>query len=296
MQTQIMSGTRWQAPGTCGELVQGAVEGHDFLVNCPIGLFSTATIRPSAIPGVRLRNGRSFGKVSDAIVLASREHGLDLHHEIHVHSPIPRGKGMASSTADISAALEAVCRSCDKPLCSGSFARLLTSIEPSDCVHVPGIAHVNHLNGEVLDCLPPPRGLRVVVADCGGEVNTLDFDRESARAVYRAHEGRVVGTLALLKHGLRHDDLEAVAMAATESARLSQMILRKPQFEDLLARTTELGALGVNCAHSGTVLGVLYREGSALGERITSAVEDEFDTDLTVLGDFPVIGGGCFAC
>ena len=32
--------TRVKAPATCGELIQGAIDGQDFLVNCPIDLFS----------------------------------------------------------------------------------------------------------------------------------------------------------------------------------------------------------------------------------------------------------------
>ena len=92
---------------------------------------------------MRLSDERGFGKVLEAVALAAEQHGLDLHHELRVEGPIPRGKGMASSTADISAALEAVCRSCDKRLCPRSFARLITAVEPSDRVHVSGIAHVN---------------------------------------------------------------------------------------------------------------------------------------------------------
>ena len=58
---------RWQAPGTCGELVQGAIEGRDFLVNCPIALFSRATAHPDAPPGVWLRDGHNFGKIAHVV-------------------------------------------------------------------------------------------------------------------------------------------------------------------------------------------------------------------------------------
>lgn len=298
MQTTTTPGpvARWQAPGTCGEFVQGAIEGRDFLVNCPIDLFSRATAHPGAPPGVWLRDGHSFGKIARAVALAAEAHGLDLHHELHVESPIPRGKGMASSTADICAALAALCRSCGTRLDRCGFARLLAAVEPSDCVHVPGIAHVNHLTGEVLDAFPAPVGLRVIVVDCGGEVDTLGFDRERARGVYRAHESEVAGALARLGRGLRRGESSDVAEAATESARLSQRILYKPQFDALLARAREAGALGVNCAHSGTVLGVLYRADPASRERLLRAVEAEFGADLRVVGDFAVIGGGCREC
>jgi L-threonine kinase len=54
-------------------------------------------------------------------------------------SDIPRGKGMASSTADITAALEATCRICDLSVPAELFARIITEIEPSDCINFQGI-------------------------------------------------------------------------------------------------------------------------------------------------------------
>ena len=55
------------------------------------------------------------------------------------------------------------------------------------------------------------------------------------------------------------------------------------------------GALGVNCAHSGTVLGVLYRAGARLGERLAETVETAFGSGVRIAGDFRIIGGGCRA-
>ena len=39
-------------PGTCGELVQGVVDGTSFLVTCPVNLYSTVS--------VELYHGRRF--------------------------------------------------------------------------------------------------------------------------------------------------------------------------------------------------------------------------------------------
>ncbi len=284
---------RRKAPGTCGELVQGALNGRDFLVNCPIDLFSRATVQAAAAPGLRLRDPERHGKVLRAVALLARRRGLRLRHEASVESAIPRGKGMASSTADLCAALDAVCRSCGEEPTAEEVAAVLAAVEPSDCVHFPGVSLVNHLTGELLDTLPVPDGLRVLVVDCGGEVDTVAFDRDRARGVYRENGARVAGMLHLLRRGLRGQRREAVAEAATRSAELSQRILRKPQFEELLSRAREIGALGVNCAHSGTVLGVLHRAEDCLAEELAACVERRFGRDLPVLGDFRFIGGGC---
>jgi L-threonine kinase len=282
-----------KAPGTCGELVQGEIDGCDFLVNCPIDLFSHATIAVAAVPGLSVRDAGHHTKICDALALLAQRHGLCLAHEIRVDSAIPRGKGMASSTADITAALGAVCRSCGTSLSPEAFASLLAAVEPSDCVHFPGIAQVNHLTGELLNVWQAPHDMRVIVADCGGEVDTVGFDRERARHVYRGNQPVVYGFLHQLSRGLQDGDAAAIGAAATKSAELSQQILPKPQFDELRCVSLELGGLGVNCAHSGTVLGVLYKASEGLGEKLLHGMERHFRSDLNVIGDFALIGGGC---
>jgi L-threonine kinase len=285
--------TRLKAPGTCGEFVQGAIDEQDFLVNCPVDLYSAATVTPCDCPGLSLQHAAQFNKIRDAVALAEYEFVLELQHHVSVTSDIPRGKGMASSTADITAALTAVLRSCDCALSAAIFARILTEVEPSDCVHFSGIAHVNHLTGDLLESLPAPADLRALVVDCGGEVDTIGFDRDRARAVYRAHQPQIKQALQLLKRGLIEGQPAWVAEAATQSAMLSQQIHFKPQFEALLTLVREAGALGVNCAHSGSVLGVLYRGSDALGTRLVARIEQAFGRDLPIIGDLQIIGGGC---
>jgi L-threonine kinase len=284
--------TRLKAPGTCGELVQGHIDGQDFLVNCPIDLYAHARVEPSDRPGLQLHDAPRFAKIRDTVTLAAHELMFELRHRVEVHSEIPRGKGLASSTADISAALAAVLRSGGVRTSPQVFARLLTEVEPSDCTHFDGIAHVNHLTGDLYESMPAPERLRVLVVDCGGEVDTLSFDRDKARSVYRACRGRIVEAVEGLKRGLHARCDEWVAQAATLSARISQDILPKPQFEALLAVASEAGALGINCAHSGSVLGVLYRQRDDAGERLQARVLREFGASVSILGDHRIIAGG----
>ncbi|WP_066335169.1 GHMP family kinase ATP-binding protein [Azohydromonas lata] len=287
--------SKFRAPGTCGEFVQGHIQGRDFLVNCPIDLYSYAEVGTADNDGLHIERESDYFKIRDTLTLAAYELFLPLRHDIQVNSPIPRGKGMASSSADIGAALSAYLHACGQQVSPHIFARLLTEVEPSDCVHFAGIAHLNHLTGDLLESLPPPSGMRALIVDCGGEIDTLCFDRQRARAVYRNHEDCITEALSLLKQGLRANDPAVIAVAATMSATLSQQIHRKPQFEDLLACTTEKGALGVNCAHSGSVLGILYREDSRLTHELLDTVRREFGDSLSIVGDYRIIGGGCDA-
>jgi L-threonine kinase len=284
--------TRVKAPATCGELVQGAIDGQDFLVNCPIDLFAEVELTAARAPGLEIDAEGDFAKVTAALTRVAGLYDITLNHRLCITSPIPRGKGMASSTADITAALGAFIRHGGIDLNDEGLGSLIASVEPSDCVHYPGIAEVNHLTGKLFARFPVPSGLRVIVVDCGGQVETLHFDRARARAIYDEHRGEVMGLLGELRRGLLFADAAAIGDAASRSARLSQRILPKDPLELLHRVCTDAGAVGVNCAHSGTVLGVMYVKRPGRADGLLRAIERAFGHDLPVLGDHAIIGGG----
>ncbi|WP_182084389.1 hypothetical protein [Aureimonas sp. ME7] len=276
--------------------MQGAIGGQDFLVNCPIDTFACATARVVPERGLALAEPDQHQKVRRLADALAERFGVELTHEVRIDSAIPRGKGMASSTADLTAALSALCRCSRISLTPAETGTLLASVEPSDCVHYAGIAWVNHLTGHRLGAWTAPAHLRVIVIDGGGEVDTVGFDRDRARAVYARQEAIVRAYVELLGRSLCLGDLEGIGEAARQSARLSQEILPKAHFAPLERIADKEGALGVNCAHSGTVLGLLYTErgeGDA-GERLRRSVEAEFGTDAPIVGDYAVVGGGCW--
>lgn len=296
------------APATCGELMQGCLDGQDFLVNCPIDRYAMANVCATESPGFKLHQAGKFGKVQHALDLLDEliaqsdqffHRPVDIRRpglEMRLHSDIPRGKGMASSSADLAAALTAACDSYDISLSPQQLSSLIARVEPSDHVHLSGISHVDHLGGAIFDSLPAPDDLSVLVVDCGGEVDTVEFDREHARRVYKQEQSTLSNALQMLKQGLLQRDPTRVAIAATTSALLNQRILPKAQFEDLLACSKEQGALGLNCAHSGTVLGVLYRSSDDIGHRIWQHVERQFGDSVNILGSYRIVSGGCRVC
>jgi L-threonine kinase len=298
LHTQSLSVHRWQAPATCGELFQGALDGQDFMVNCPIDLYATAQATATPHDGLDLRDAKAYGKVMATLhQLAARWSGQQDREPggvaLQLDSPIPRSKGMASSTADASSALAAVAACQGLTLNEAEVARLLTAVEPSDCTNFRGIAHLNFLSGALLDRLPVPRGLRVLVVDCGGEVDTVHFDRDRARSVYAEHSDRLRAALKVLKRGLCSGCNRSVGLAATQSTKLSQLILPKPCFPELRALASEWGLVGINCAHSGTVLGLLYDDDApGYEQQLRAHLAREFGQALQVIGDFAVVGGG----
>ena len=61
----------------------------------------------------------------------------------------------------------------------------------------------------------------------------------------------------MVKEGLRRGNLADIGYGATLSARAHRCILHKPPLEAVMGLAKDVGALGVNAAHSGTAMGVL---------------------------------------
>lgn len=286
------SRTAWMAPGTCGEFVQGRVDGVDFLINSPIDRYAGATVRNTGRAGITVRDGHLFPKVVAAVAEVEARFEVPGGFEIALESDIPQSKGMASSTADLVAAIGAMQARCSLAIGPTELAQILTAVEPSDCTHLTGVALVGHLCGQIFGRFRAPSSLRALVVDCGGEVDTVRFDRSHAHRVYARNETPLRAALHMARRGLMSDNAVALAHAATISARLSQEILPKAPFHDLVAIAAEQGALGVNCAHSGSVLGVLYRPEATSGNRLCRAVEQAFGNDIAIVGDHRIVSGG----
>ncbi|BAS29330.1 GHMP family kinase ATP-binding protein [Limnochorda pilosa] len=102
---------RWaaaSAPGTCGELVQGTLRGEPFLVSCPISWRACARVVLRRERGLCVSGPRGRWKSLRAVRAALRLLGVeDVRAELSLSSPLPVGKGMGSSTAEVLAAAAA---------------------------------------------------------------------------------------------------------------------------------------------------------------------------------------------
>lgn len=276
------------APGTWGELVQGTVDGEDVLVTCPVNLYTLAVARtggPEA-GGWRAPAGRPRTQTA----LAQLPGG----GRVRLRSPLRPGAGMASSTADLAAALAAAAAAGGAALPPAElFARCLR-LEPTDGLMFPGIALVDHRRGVRVELLGAPPPLAILGVDPGGEVRTADFNgRPDLAAANRRKEPVLRAALALAAAAVAAGDPAALAAAATLSARAHQAVLPNPLWEQVAALAPTCGALGVNAAHSGTVLGLLFdrRRADLAGAR--AWLERRLGLPVRTL---ELVGGGVTVC
>lgn len=240
-----------RVPGTWGELVQGALDGVDFLITCPVDLWVDAVAAAGDGDGWQVPPGRRKTAAALAEVAGAGR--------VRLRSPLRPGAGMGSSTADMAAALAAVhVLGGARPDPAWLFRRCL-AVEPTDGLMLPGIALVDHRRGRRLELLGPPPPVAILGIDPGGRVPTRGFNRRAdLDRLNRRKEAAVREAHDLARQAIARGDPAGLAAAATLSARAHQAVLPNPLWELGTAVAREVGALGVNVAHSGVVLGLLF--------------------------------------
>lgn len=245
--------------GSFGELLQGALPGEDqdFLVTLPIRRWSRATFRASSgtCGDVRVLPPEK-AKAREAARRTLAMCGLPRAGWLTVTSELPEGKGLASSTADMVAAVRAVCAAHGWTVRPPAIERLLRGIEPADGVMYAGVVAYHHRQVRLRRWLGALPNLAILAVDEGGAVDTLAFNRLPRRFAPEDKE-EYSALLSRMERALSAGDLAEVGRISTRSAELHQRWLPKRRLADVLAISDEIGGLGVGVAHSGTCLGVL---------------------------------------
>ena len=280
-----------RAPGVCGELVQGMLGNAHFLVTCPIDFFARAQVTLGG-NGTRIDAPGDCPKAAVALraTLIHLDCG-DMGGQLTISSPIPRSKGMGSSSADVVATIAATGLSLGVELSPEAIADIALSVEPSDGVMFPGIALHDHLEGTLVEFLGPPPPMEIVALDFGGTVDTLEFNAVDHSPAWRSIQAEVDEALGLIRAGIQEQDPWQVGRGATISARASQAVLPKPWLPAVLTFAQGVGAAGVNVGHSGTVIGVLLDARERTGKSVFRRARQAFPEAETV-HHFRLLGGG----
>ncbi|MCS7002529.1 MAG: hypothetical protein NZ518_06755 [Dehalococcoidia bacterium] len=243
------------APGAAGELAQGVVDGRHVHVSAPIDRFARAVFVRSESP---LTGPPDCPKALAAVRAYLSERGRPLTGRLLIASDLPRGKGMASSTADIGAAIGAVAAAYGDPISALSVSRLALTIEPTDGSLLPGVALFDHRQGSVAETLGPAPPLAVAIFDPGGAVDTIAYNAVDRRAALEAVSATIRDAIAMIRAGVAAGDPIIVARAATMSAFAHQTIAPKPALEPVWREARDVGAIGVCVGHSGVIIGALF--------------------------------------
>ncbi len=250
--------------GTLGELYQGphweAGVPHISIVSLPVDKFSWChfTLDPGGAE-FDASDLRGRDKAARAMGLFLDRYGLTMPPgRITFHSELPMGKGMASSTADIVATLRCLFRLFAVPYDQNVVTGILGHIERADSVFLDEFALYLSATQRVVRPLGAQVGMYACYIVEEGTVDTqaagpaLLTHYKRRRDAYRDCAGELMAAFA-------RSDAAGVAAAATRSAALAQDAIPKRTFGALRDHRAELRADGLFVAHTGTVIGYLFR-------------------------------------
>ena len=247
-----------KTPGTCGEFIQGWFEGNPCLVSCPIDRYSRITIEegPGNQAFLKPKTGKMIEEVFRRYEISDSEKN---HIHISMNTEIPVGKGMASSTADISGMAAGLSEYFGLGLTPEEIGILCTFIEPSDNLMFPKLNLFNHINGTVLKKFNGVVESDLLIIDFHGGIDTLTFN-ETQDDYTKKDLDTFSEIVAQFEKGVNEQNLRDVGEACTKSALLNQGRLQKPCLEILTGMSRDFGGLGTIIGHSGTVIGIMYEK------------------------------------
>lgn len=244
-----------RCPASCGEFIQGWIDGGEKLVSCPIDWFSTVSVCEGVmLPGERPRMRQMLERVVTHFgYSASLANSLCMTLE----STIPVGKGLASSTADIAATAVATARHLGKELDEPTLAALCVQIEPTDSTVFRKLTLFDHLNAHVQITCPAAPTLELLLLEGNTTLLTEDYHRRNRESVLISSAEALDNAWLRLQRSCEQQDVRLLGEAATLSAIASQQLLEKPMFTALLSLVEKFDLYGLNVAHSGSVVGLM---------------------------------------
>lgn len=231
-------------PGSCGELFQGVFEGQECLLSYGIDRRTCLTLDPEG-------NFPQKEKMKRALDLLT--YGCDLRFSYQ--SDLPVGKGCSSSTADMLACLYLASLEQKKYLSPQDLTCLCAQIEPTDSVAFRDWTVINPLTGEILFETSWKPELYVYMLEPDHALRTLGLVRMTDSPLYPKEESSRL--FPLFQEACEKQSLEKLGKVATYSAILNNQRLPKPYLDDLLDLCKFYRLVGLNVAHSGTVVGLL---------------------------------------
>ena len=290
-----------RAPGVCGELAQGMLEQHYFLVTCPIDFYARVQVEVyqdgtgqdgTGQDGPGIDAPANCPKAVQALEATLDFLGRkDLSARLTISNAIPRGKGMGSSSADVAATIAATGLALGRELAPEQVAEIALAVEPTDGIMFPGIALFDHREGRIVEALGPPPPMEIVALDFGGTVDTVEFNRVDRRSLWQSLQKETDEALRLVRTGIKAGDPAIVGQGASISAQASLKVLPKPELPQVMAFAQDVGAVGVNVAHSGTLIGILLDARPRRGRSTFRQAQRAFP-DAEEVHHFRLLGGG----
>lgn len=247
--------------GTCGEILQGIYQKKECIVSYRINKGSKITLKKRN----ELKNFKAPKKIFLAFKYLFEAYNENLNilddFELIVNRSLPVGKGMSSSSSDIFAALKVGSKILKKEVDENLFLKIASKIDPTDYVISKNQAIFDPKNAKIIKTLGVLKNLKVVVLEPENRINTIELKKNENYYKTRYKFEKEYQKLFLkLINAYENNDINMIAKIATISSFLNQEIHKKIYLEEILEIGLKNDALGLNIAHSGTVIALLMEK------------------------------------
>lgn len=240
------------AMGHFGEFLQGYLPSDlPFLVSCPINIYCKCRIykQPLSIPLRLDAKKKVFLSLFEDIT------GRKMCHPILFESPIPRGIGMGSSTADLVALFRALNQMFDDQYPLTLCEEIISRIEPSDSTMHRGLLVFNHYEAKPIYFIQNQLKDFVIVGVIEKRcVETIDYNKSLSFSTQEKYQ--YTRLLEDLIYACEHRDLELFGEISTLSLELNLKRNFYSCYADLKQLMREKIVSGIVGAHSGSCSGV----------------------------------------
>ncbi len=247
-------------PGSCGELIQGYVNDVPYLVSCGIRLFSYVTVQPYSNKKIQIGQKARLASqlVEEYLNIPNERRNL---FEVNIESELSLSKGMASSTADIAATIYGTALYYGKTLTEIEIAFLCVQIEPTDSVFFNSMTEFDLKAATVVKKSFWHPHFFVLMLEPEANIETQKYHTKENEALAKEQAEEFKSVYEKYNDAVSEKSLNKLGEAATKSACLSQKILPKIHFEEiLLLKENHRSIVGITVAHSGTVIGILLKD------------------------------------
>lgn len=241
-------------PGSIGEIVQGKYNDIDILCSCPINVFTEVKVWESKLPHVKDKYSKSCKFLSNILTEWGEKEYID-SLDILIKSYIPRGKGFASSTADLCALYHALIKLFNKPFNQQELIKNCIAIEPTDSIIFKELRIFDYKNGKYMEEMGEYLEFDILVFEGNKTINTIEFNNKKLPPL-----SNIDDLVPILKDGIRNRDIKKIAHCSTESIIRNEKRLPYEILPTIHNICEEVGGYGIIGAHSGDALGIIYEK------------------------------------
>ncbi|WP_446897491.1 GHMP family kinase ATP-binding protein [Clostridium sp. LBM24168] len=244
-------------PGSFGEIIQGIAEDTDILVSLPINVYSKVKLFESNKNTKTNISGwaqKSYIFMQNLLKAWNCEKYYS-NLALNINSSIPKGKGMASSTADLCAVYRCMIRMFHKEYNEDELVEQCINVEPTDSIIFGRMTLFDYKTGLYRETLGDYFKFNILVFQGEGIVDTVEFNHDDSKQPIIVDD-----LIEPLRRAVYDRNLEQLLKVSTESILRNQSRLYYDFLEPVLKICRQAGGLGIIGAHSGNILGIVFSD------------------------------------